>query len=1386
MLTNGDRSRPPRQGGVAQQSSTFKRSGRSVAVREGKQNYTHTHAAAYTVILTSLGCLFTDSTQNILDKYHINRKWFYLYGALFCSAYLYVRPYIRHNIGSAGSGRINFYSIYLAWLLSAWVYHLPGFTDLGIDVKADISLILLVFFASLLTLALFHAAYNVAVSLHLINRRLFNSRSSKSDRVNILLVNSMSFAIACSTYYSFCGNNAQPTHSHIENLCLSLRPVNSSEFPAFSEWVFYGESRNATSVEAPSSTVPMISEMSGEKVISPVLMLWLTMMTLFTANCLADHWACCTINASTTSDLPQRTTLHGRARQHSFKKASTSDGNKAFEASEHSTRPSPSSRLNTSVEAARAVACAVGNEIKIAASIVREYGCLFQEKLGIQKTDGGADGRGPLLGDATPDFLPMVAWFSGTSADLLKTFFDLVISVKIFLGRFDMREMQAASSAAEINRPTPNGCDGDGFTFEHLAEREELWIDFCADTGDGGDPTYAVARAMASPKLDVKWADGVEPMQGSKMCPSKSTGAVKLPRASLMLIGGDLAYPNPSDYSYEKRLFKPFEDALPPPRHYHPGRVVVQKPDLPPDHPAFAMCECDSSDDSSDGGLSGCASPTACSYNAHAAQPSQPDPLPAGHQSSSWRSKALRRYEGPQCFAIPGNHDWIDFLETFMRHFTCKGWLGGWMLPQEKSYFALRLPRGYWVFGLDLGLKNDIDIYQYRYFAHLAEHRLGERDSVVLITHQPLWLLGWFHQKREGSNLNQLVHGHLRGRVPVHLAGDLHFYMRHSLSAPSQQTADDEATTNTSATTTSRPRGLASRLRSFVQSPGPRGTSPEAVVAPLYQRADECSLPMSLNRNANGAGVAVAKGVSPNSSFADLSGACSLAGPTAANGWHASGWGDVSEGHPEHLITCGNGGAFLHPTHVFAEASWLINRDSAAESIASMHNKFQGCGAWSRGTSMGSSPRGYSLTVPPGWEGLFPMMPAPVRQLPAPVAAPTAPAAKYSCKSAFPSPAESKALGRGNIHLFRRQNMKFDVVGGLWYFLLVAGGVPCCGSMATVLEATSFRGVVAAFGAVFGETIQRIFLESHVSLCANIGLFLALLGFAKAGGVGVVSGSPGQLDASASSPTYAEKYRIRSGGITTQLAVALVHTAVHVSVAVSLMLGLDLALETCVRHGMLGGEGYHSLFNWYRSFEAQHFPDPNGLRDKLTAFSLHVYPVGLRWMMAVFDIPEAIALGRTAVCTSGWDSLTRLQYLGYYLGVLAYYWVLATPAIAAIFGCYLYIMVCWAHVHFDEGFSSMRLPHYKGFLRMHISSEGELNIWSLAMRRVPLRWAEDPRWKGFLGGGDKRIPSYKAKYPSRWLPADSSRPAAARKRPTPASELEIVDHIVINRASRIV
>lgn len=49
----------------------------------------------------------------------------------------------------------------------------------------------------------------------------------------------------------------------------------------------------------------------------------------------------------------------------------------------------------------------------------------------------------------------------------------------------------------------------------------------------------------------------------------------------ILVIGGDLAYPNPSNETYETRFFRPYEAAFPPPPHVHSGRLVVSKPDLP-------------------------------------------------------------------------------------------------------------------------------------------------------------------------------------------------------------------------------------------------------------------------------------------------------------------------------------------------------------------------------------------------------------------------------------------------------------------------------------------------------------------------------------------------------------------------------------------------------------------------------------------------------------------------------------------------------------------------------------------------------------------------------------------------------------------------------------
>lgn len=79
------------------------------------------------------------------------------------------------------------------------------------------------------------------------------------------------------------------------------------------------------------------------------------------------------------------------------------------------------------------------------------------------------------------------------------------------------------------------------------------------------------------------------------------------------------------------------------------------------------------------------------------------------------------------------------------------------------------------------------------------------------------------------------------------------------------------------------------------------------------------------------------------------------------------------------------------------------------------------------------------------------------------------------------------------------------------------------------------------------------------------------------------------------------------------------------------------------RYEELGKDGFHSLYRWYQEFEAQHFPDPAGLRESIAKYTLHLYPGILKAAMAVFDVPEAIAVTRTAMCSAGISSLPRLQ-----------------------------------------------------------------------------------------------------------------------------------------------
>jgi hypothetical protein len=138
----------------------------------------------------------------------------------------------------------------------------------------------------------------------------------------------------------------------------------------------------------------------------------------------------------------------------------------------------------------------------------------------------------------------------------------------------------------------------------------------------------------------------------------------------------------------------------------------------------------------------------------------------------------------PHVYAIPGNHDWYDSLVSFTRVFIGKDWFGGWFAPQDRSYFALKLPQGWWLLGVDTQLGSDLDALQLEYFEKALED-MGEHDRVILCCAEPLWVLQAFYHHFDPevyneSNLAYLNKEVLKGRVQVFIAGDLHHYRRHA------------------------------------------------------------------------------------------------------------------------------------------------------------------------------------------------------------------------------------------------------------------------------------------------------------------------------------------------------------------------------------------------------------------------------------------------------------------------------------------------------------------------------------------------------------------------------------------------------------------------------
>ncbi|KAK2079809.1 hypothetical protein QBZ16_002204 [Prototheca wickerhamii] len=1386
-------------------------------MRKDISAFRHTQYAVYVVVIFAFLCVLIDSAQGVVERFNLNRRWYYLFGATCTFAYLYVRPQIRIRLGSASRAQINWSTLYIAWLCSAVFYHLPSLDSLGIDLRGDLSILLITFLLSVVTLGVAAALHAAALALGWIHPWLAHSSTA-----SVVVLHAMNLALACSTYHSFCETGAprrpRPdaapasaaswaaaalrrvlTFSSADKspwrraVCERwLAPVPVDAFPAFGAWVIYAD------------------DSSGPQTVSPIFTLWLTIAAMLGVTCLADYSASALVHqAATEARLKEAAASEIRRASRRVRRRSAGStydllANKKG-ADENGMMPARSS-----FDVLMRTMSSVGNlwsprKLRAASSLL-----LFRDDFGLDFGRGwGGTGTSGEASPKTPDALARA--------------------------RRGARPRRRRTPRRRARDGAPQ--DGDGFTFEHLADRGELWFDFCADTGDGGDSTYAVARCLAAPSvtderaepgaagrplsederrlaraLDVRGrpaGDGDEAAAGARRQKARLR---TLPRGKLLLHGGDLAYPNPTEETYRTRLFSVYEAALPPPHHARRGTLVASKPDVgrglsvPPPR-CLPGCPRRGEAPDATGGSAG-----SLASAAHA----------PGACGLCRKAAALRRYEGPSAFAIPGNHDWIDGLETFSRHVLHRGWLGGWLLPQEKSYWALRLPCGWWALGLDLALVDDIDTAQYGYFARVAEARMGPDDRAILIMHCPRWLVDWFWGTTSAANLRQLIRGPLRGRARVAVAGDLHFYMRHSFHAydaasPAASVAGTPAGASPRAAPRPAPAARPRRCRRRTPPAGMRarrgggGGGSAASLGPglphangsalgssssLRKRADAAtSRAMDRSTDASGRPAAASQsngveaqtaGSSPrparsafqeqmqarlelgrSSSASALHDGLAAATPFAAAPPPALDETDSSAATttqdlgPLPALTPiltgprGNSAALNSDDEGQAGAAarfWrTAPRPAGARAPAGRRRTRAAAptprASWAgrRGAGRGAAPApGWRLTDPehlivsgsggafaPDARGLAASRPRSEGE-----AIPDPPIGEYRCEAAFPAAATSLELGKRNLHMFRNMNSRFDIIGGALYYLLVVSVIPRCGRMSRVVEAPSLaEGALLLWEALWG-TVAEIVLESYVSLAALLVLLALALGFAGTGGVGArgdVTPADRQKPELQGSGLAV---RARVGGFSTRIAFAGLHVVAHVVAAVSLLLLLELGIETVIRHEHLGREGYHSLYKWYRAYEAQHFPDPFGVRALAERLTLGLYPELIRWSMAAYDIPEAIAVARGQLCETG-PALTRLQALGFYGGMLAYYWLLATPTVALLFGAYLYVCVNWFGVHYDEAFSSLQVPDHKGFLRLHITRAGDLEVFSLGLDAVPGAWREDPAWRE-AGGARRR------------------------------------------------
>lgn len=256
-------------------------------------------------------------------------------------------------------------------------------------------------------------------------------------------------------------------------------------------------------------------------------------------------------------------------------------------------------------------------------------------------------------------------------------------------------------------------------------QEKGFWIDFVADTGDGGNSTYTVAKTLFEDSLNITNHDL---LQDNESILEKFPKG--LPRANLLVLGGDLVYPVAYEKAYKERFIDIFKAALPMTESERKAIDSLESKQL---------------------------------FHTVVAFP----------QNHDW-------YDNLSSFTLLFAH---KLKETFL-DMKC---------PQLQSYVAVEFPHDWWLFGLDFALTDDIDELQLAYFKKIIEEgKLSEKSRIIIEYREPIWLttaLGNYENTAypyRYKELERLIEEKTHRPIDIRLSGDQHHYRRYTSSSESE------------------------------------------------------------------------------------------------------------------------------------------------------------------------------------------------------------------------------------------------------------------------------------------------------------------------------------------------------------------------------------------------------------------------------------------------------------------------------------------------------------------------------------------------------------------------------------------------------------------------